>query len=429
MNSSPRAILIWLSLTTVVLFACAGIPAIGANETAQVDTPYGPQISLTEHQTAVFEEIFGHVEESYIYYKLSDMDWDALHQEYLDKINQGMSDTEFTELMTEFEEEFPEGEIVYVTRQERIEADTAANTTTYGGIGAFVNFEPQDVPHVVILDVIPGSPAEQAGLKAHDSVYAVNGSPVLLEEGSDVVLRIRGETGTKVTLTVQSPGKEQREVEITRATINSAVGLNASELPNTDIGYIRMPTVGSTDLMTEVLNQLENFQSNGDFKGLIIDLRISGANSNFPLQDMLTLFLDRTIIDIFNRIQTNTALIEGQDFSGSLEMPIVVLVGEHTIGAAEIFAGAIQEAGRGTVIGSNTSGSIESLSGFSLSNGAQIFIASTSYRVGGSEQIGINGLSPEVRVEARWDEIDPSKDPVIQNAIDILEVPVEEVQP
>jgi carboxyl-terminal processing protease len=330
--------------------------------------------------------------------------------------------------MTRFEGEFAEGEILYVTREERIATDTAASTTNYGGIGAFVDFEAEETPHVVILDVIPGSPAEKAGLRAHDSVYAVDGSPVLLEEGSDVVLRIRGEAGTKVTLTVQTPGKDQREVEITRATISGIVGLNAGEISDTGIGYIRMPTVGSEGLAEEVVQALEGFQKNGSFKGLIIDLRISGANSNFPLEQMLALFLDNTIINIFDRTQSETYLVEGQDFSGSQEMPIVVLVGEHTSGPAEIFAAAVQESGRGIVMGSNTVGSIEAFSGFPLSNGAQIFIAIASYRIGGSEELGISGLSPEVRVEARWDEIDPANDPVIQEAIDSLEAQAEEVQ-
>ena len=420
MNSNARTVLYWLGLTAVVLFACAGIPALGNDGSSTEETPYGPQISLTEHQTHVFESMLTYLEENYIYYETGPADWGTLRENYLNEINKGLTDFEFNDLMTQFEGEFAEGEVLYVTREERIETDTAASTTNYGGIGAFVNFEAEEIPHVVILDVIPGSPAEKAGLKAHDSVYAVDGDPVLLEEGGDVVLRIRGEAGTKVMLTVQTPGNDQREVEITRAEINGITGLFVDELPNTDIGYILMPTIGSTTLTDEFVAALDELTQNSEFKGVIIDLRISSNNSNFPLEEMLTLFLDGTKIDIFNRTESETFQVEGQDLSGSQDMPIVVLVGEHTSGPAEIFAAAVQETGRGIVIGSNTVGSIEAFSGFPLPNGAQVFIASTSYRIGGSEELGISGLSPEVRVEARWDEIDPAQDPVIQQAIDSL---------
>lgn len=421
MNSNPRTILYWLGLTSVVLFACAGIPAFGNNEPSPDDTPYGPQISLTEHQTNVFEEILSRLEENYIYYESGQADWETLHQTYLDEINKGLDDSEFTDLMTQFEGEFAEGEIIYVTRGERIEADTAANLAEYGGIGAFINFEAEQVPHVVILDIIPGSPAEKAGLRAHDSVFAVDGSPVLLEEGGDVVLRIRGEAGTKVTLTVQTPGEDQREVEITRARINGITNLQVDELPNTDIGYMRIPTVGTTSLADEVAAALDEFSKNSEFKGVIIDLRIAGPNSNFPLEEMLMLFLDGTKIDIFSRTENETFQVEGQDLFGSQDMPIALLVGEHTSGLSEIFAAAVQESARGVVIGSNTAGSIEAFSAFQLSNGGQILIASASYRIGGSQELGVSGLKPEVRVEARWDEISPSSDPVIQQAIESIE--------
>ena len=74
------------------------------------------------------------------------------------------------------------------------------------------------------------------------------------------------------------------------------------------------------------------------------------------------------------------------------------------------------------MIGSNTAGNIEAISAYPLPNGGQILIASGSFRVSGEEEIGVNGFSPEVQIEAQWDEIQPEADPVLEQAILSLEV-------
>ena len=421
MSRKKNAMAYGFTALLVIQLACSSLSPI-ADEPVEVTVPLGPQVTETEQQTAVLESMLSQIDANYIYQKNSSVDLKALHTKYQAKIDKGLTSVEFNELMKQLEAEFPTGDIVYATREERIENDTAASLVGYGGIGAFVNFQAEDEPHVVILDIIPGSPAEKAGLKAHDSIYAVNGDPVLLEEGADVVQRIRGEAGTKVVLTVKTPGKSERDVEVTRAQITGTRGVIAEEIPNTDIGYIRFPTVGSATNASEVLDAMETFAKNSNLKGIVLDLRISGGNSNFPLEDMLTLFLNDLSIDVYSLDKTNSFPIEGQDISGSQTIPLTVLIGENTNGTAEIFAAAIQEKGRGIVIGSNSAGGIEALSSFALPNGGQILIASASFRVGENERLGIDGVIPEVRVEAQWDDIIASEDPVIQQAIQSFEV-------
>ena len=421
MSRKKNAMAYGFTALLVIQLACSSLSPI-ADEPVEVTVPLGPQVTETEQQTAVLESMLSQIDANYIYQKNSSVDLKALRTKYQAKIDKGLTSVEFNELMKQLEAEFPTGDIVYATREERIENDTAASLVGYGGIGAFVNFQAEDEPHVVILDIIPGSPAEKAGLKAHDSIYAVNGDPVLLEEGADVVQRIRGEAGTKVVLTVKTPGKSERDVEVTRAQITGTRGVIAEEIPNTDIGYIRFPTVGSATNASEVLDAIETFAKNSNLKGIVLDLRISGGNSNFPLEDMLTLFLNDLSIDVYSLDKTNSFPIEGQDISGSQTIPLAVLVGENTNGTVEIFAAAIQEKGRGIVIGSNSAGGIEALSSFALPNGGQILIASASFRVGENERLGIDGVIPEVRVEAQWDDIIASEDPVIQQAIQSFEV-------
>ncbi len=400
---------------------CIGSPSMG-DEPDEITIPLGPQLSEAERQTGVLLQSIDLIQTTYIHSKSGAVDLASLQEKYQKQIDKGLSEAEFTSFMEDFTNEFPRGDILYVTRQERIDSDIATNTVGYGGIGAFVSFQAEDKPHVVILDVIEGSPAETAGLKAHDSIYAVDGTPVLLEEGADVVLRVRGEPGTKVVLTIKTPGKANRDVTLTRATINGIGKLVVEKLPNSDIGYIRLPTVGSPTLIDEIVTALEDLSNEGEFKGLVLDLRIAGTNSNFPLEDMLTLFLDGVDIGAYSLAKEQTLSVQGQDLFGSQKIPLVVLVGENTSGASEIFAAAVQEGDRGSVIGSKTTGSIESLTGFVLPNGGQLYIATASFRVGGSDSLGIEGLNPEVRVDAGWDEIIVGQDPVIEEAIQSLEV-------
>lgn len=421
MRSRSRALIFTLPILLIGLMACAGLPGIGQGQEI-VEGEFGPQLSATEHQVNTFEKVLAYMEKNYVYYESSQTDWETLRQTYLDEIQKGLTTPEFDALMARFEGEFAEGEVVYVTREERIEVDTNTASLAYGGIGAFVSFQAEDIPHVVILDVMPGSPAEKGGLRAHDSIYAVDGDAVRLEEGGDVVQRIRGEAGSTVTLTVRSPGDDERQVEITRAQLTGTGEIKFNELQDTNIGYILMPTTVSNQSVSEVVTALDEFSKNSESKGVILDLRISNSGSNWPIEEMLSLFLDQATIDIYSLTASEPYLITGQDFSGSQKIPLVVLVGEHTNGLPELFAAAVQSAGRGIVIGSNTEGNIEALNGFPLSNGGQVLIASASFKVSGEAEIGLDGFSPKVQIEAPWDEIQPEADPVIEQAIQSFEV-------
>ncbi|NOH04360.1 MAG: hypothetical protein HND47_21490 [Chloroflexi bacterium] len=150
-------------------------------------------------------------------------------------------------------------------------------------------------------------------------------------------------------------------------------------------------------------------------------MRISNSGTNWPIEEMLALFLDNATIDIYSRSNNEPYRVNGQNLFGSQEVPLVVLVGEHTSGLPELFAAAVQSTGRGVVIGSNTEGNVEALNAYPLPNGGQILIASASFRVRGEEELGLHGFKPEVRVEARWDEILPEADPVLEQAILSLE--------
>lgn len=409
-------LLIGTILLGFLVSSCAGLST--TDQPAKSD--FGPHFSVQEYQTQIFEALWKIIQDNYIYYKSADINWDSVHQQYLERIKSGLTPAEFDALFEELTTKLPNGSLVYQSRERRIEQDTA-DQSTYGGIGAFVGFEKQDVPHIVILDVMPKSPAEKAGLKAHDSILKIDGNPISLEEGIKAVERVRGPSGSSVDLSVMSPGQSEREVKVTRAPISGGGQLKSSEITNTDYGYLLFPPVTYDKIMDDVVQSLKKFTTNRKLKGLILDLRIANSSAGWPLEELLTLFGDGNAGMFYNRDQSQQVNIKGQNISGSQSIPLVLIVGENTSGAPEILAASLQSIKRATVVGAATEGSVEGISTFYLPDGSRIFIESSSFRLLNGEEIGLDGIKPDVLDETGWDEIQPDKDPLIDQSVKILE--------
>lgn len=402
---------------SLVLSACAGFLPMDE------DTPageFGPAYSPEEHQTQTFEALWGHIQDAYIYFDTADVDWEGLRERYAQQIDSGLTNEEFASLLDELEAELPAGSLLHQPRSERIESDLA-DLATYDGIGAFVGFEEEDVPHVVILDVIQGSPAELAGLKAHDSIFGIDGSPITVEEGLEAVNRIRGTAGTSVTLDVQSPGEPERKLEVERAKLTSTAKLLGYKIPNSNYGYLLFPPIGYEGLEQDVAQSLESMSSDSDMEGLILDLRIANSSRGWPLETLFSIFQDGAIGELYNRLQAQTVEVEGQEISNSQSVPLVVLVGQNTSGFPEVFAASLQMHERASVIGEPTTGDVETDSSFYLPDGSRLFIETTSFRLPNGDEIGNIGVQPDIPVQAGWDEVLPGQDPVLDQAVEFLE--------
>jgi carboxyl-terminal processing protease len=269
--------------------------------------------------------------------------------------------------------------------------------------------------------VIEGSPAEQAGLKAHDSIFEIDGSPILLEEGITAVDRVRGPSGSSVTLSIQSPGEQARSVEVKRGKLSSTGRLEAYNLTGTNYGYLLFPPVGYEALDEDVVKGLQAFTTNRKLEGLILDLRIASSTRGWPLEAIYTMFYNGAMGEFYNRDNKQLVQVEGQDVFGSQKVPLVVLVGRNTSGTPEILAASLQMHKRAFVIGENTPGSIEGATSFYLPDGSELFIQTTSFVLPNGDEVGTQGVVPDAPVEAGWDEIVPNNDPVLDQAIEHLD--------
>jgi carboxyl-terminal processing protease len=417
MNRKAKLLPLSILVLSFILSACVGLIPL---EEEPANGEFGPQKSLQEQQTETFETLWKHLEENYIYFESAEVNWGSLRVQYLQRVQSGLSPDEFSALIDELATELPEGSLGYQSRAERIEADLA-DTSSYEGIGAFVGFKEEPEPHIVLLDVIEGSPAEQAGLKAHDSILSIDGNPILLEEGLGAVDRVRGPAGSSVTLSIQSPGGTERSVDVKRGKLTTTGRLEAYNLTGTNYGYLLFPPVGYDTLDEDVVKSMEAFATNRNLEGLILDLRIASSTRGWPLEALYTMFYNGPMGEFYNRNDKQEVEVEGQDVFGSQKIPLVVLVGQNTSGTPEILAASLQMHERAVVIGEKTPGSIEGATSYYLPDGSELFIQTTSFALPNGDEIGTEGVVPDVRVDAGWDEILPNNDPVLDRAIEALD--------
>lgn len=405
------AILIALALP---LSACIGlIPLEGEEEVAG---GYGPQITAQEHQRQTLDRLWALFQEEYIYYESAAVDWEGLRGQYQQSVESGLSAAQFDDLLRGLEADLPPESLLYQSRAERIETDIVDNTT-YEGIGAFVGFDAEPEPHIVLLSIIEGSPADAAGLQAHDSIYAIDGDPVLLEEGVQAVQRVRGPSGTSVVLTVQSPGGDRREVRVQRGKLERLVRLEVSRIADTNFGYLLFPPIPYEAMLEDVLTSLRALTEDQALDGLILDLRVAGSPGGWPLESLYTVFHNGEIGEFYSRTDRQVLEVRGQDIFGSQSVPLIVLVGRNTQGFPEILAGSLQAQGRALVVGDLTGGSVERPSAYILPDGSRVYLETVSFVLPNGAEIGLDGVRPDVRVEAGWDDVLPGRDPVLDAAI------------
>ena len=404
---------VWLLL--VALTACSGT----AVPEAPTEVPRRVQEELSALQLTVLEEIREVVADNFVYPDFGGGDWESLTSLARLRIEDGLTDDEFGNAIDDMLAALPEGTAGFMTRAERVEAEFQSGTL-YEGIGAFVSFRSEPLPRVLLLSVIAGSPAEEAGLRAHDAVYRVDDFPVTEEEGLSIIERVRGPAGTEVLLEVASPAEDPREVMVRRDRVTAADTLKGDVLPPGMI-YLLVPVAVDDSLAERVagLLQLSELEEEPAL-GLVLDLRIAGSSSNWPLTEMLTLLGNGDMGHFASRIAEQPVVITGVDLANSQSIPLAILVGPDTSGAPEVFAGAMQAIGRASLVGLPTGGSVLSFRQQTLSDGSLLTFAESSYFTPSGSDLSLTGLTPDLRIQADWDEVTPESDPVIQDAIELL---------
>ncbi len=405
------------SMVVVLGLLLAGCQARGPRPIAV--TPI-PSIDATTRQLRVFDAAWAAVDEQYVNADFSGVDWAGLGSQYRGRVAAGLSEADFVAAMNAMLARLPDDQAVYETRAQRLEAETA-DRRTYHGIGAFISFRAAPEPHVIILAVIKDSPAEKAGLQPHDSIYAVDGQPFTAADAAVPAARVRGAPGSQVVLSVQTPGQARREVQLMREAIYAEDVLRGGYLNPQGVAVFRVPVAAERSLAQDIAENLASMAQRGPVNGIIVDLRVArSGNGSWPLTDMLTLFGNGDLGEFYTRTDSSPLSVAGADLAGSQTAPLTILVGPDTQGSPEIFAAALQSAGRATVVGLPTHGTVEGFTEVPLPDGSRLFLATSSFRTPNNVDLATSGIVPDVQVTADWDEITGETDSPLQSALTLL---------
>lgn len=248
---------------------------------------------------------------------------------------------------------------------------------SFSGIGVQFNIQNDTV---MIISVISGGPSEAAGLMPGDRIVEVNDTTFVGKSinNEKVMKKLRGPEGTKVKLGIKrNQTKEVLYYEITRGKI---------PVNSVDIAYIVQPSVGFIKVSKfaettygEFLNAIAKLKNEGADK-FIIDLR--GNSGGFMDQsiNMINEFLPANRLIVYAQGKAYKRFEAKSDGKGSCTRePLVVLVDEFSASASEIFAGAIQDNDRGTLVGRRTFGKGLVQQQFNLSDGSAVRLTVARY--------------------------------------------------
>jgi len=223
---------------------------------------------------------------------------------------------------------------------------------SFSGIGVSFTMV-QDT--VNVMSVIHGGPAEKVGILAGDRILTANDSSLVGMDTDNVMKNLKGEKGTKVKLGVRRHGSKQiKYFTVTRGDI-PVVSVDASYMINKNTGYIHVKNFGE-QTYAEMLVALANLNISG-MKNLIMDLRGNqGGYMHIAIQ-MANEFLSKNQLVVYTEGRKSPREEFRSDGRGTFQhLPLVVLVDEISASASEIFAGAIQDNDRGTIIGRRSFG-------------------------------------------------------------------------
>lgn len=288
----------------------------------------------------------------------------------------------------------------------------------FEGIGATVRTDENGL--LVIVEPIENSPASRAGLRPGDIVLEVDGENIQGWSTTEAVAKIRGPRGTVVKLLIYRPGTgEQFTVEITRERIDIPT-IETRWLENETIFYLRLREFNSLadDKVREALKEMYRHGA----QGLILDLRGNPGGLLDVAVSVGSEFVGQGIITEERAKDGTTkqypALAGGLATDPSL--PMVVLVNQGSASASEIVAGAIQDTGRGLLVGTRTFGKGSVQQVHELSDGSQLRVTIAHWFTPNGRDIHKNGLEPDVQVELSWDEYLAGRDTQLEKALEVL---------
>lgn len=307
---------------------------------------------------------------------------------------------------------------VYYTADEYAKMQESSNGAYYG-IGVVVR--KNDDGTILVVEPYDGAPGKEAGMRKNDVIVTVNGESVADQDLNSVVARIKGDEGTTVNIGIRRDGSDDiTELTVTRRKVE--IKTVAYEMLDDSVGLI---TISEFDKVTaqQFKEAYAQLKTQG-MEGLVIDIRSNPGGLLNVVVDMLDEILPDGLI-----VYTEDKYGNRQEYNGSnpdvIDVPLAVLVNGESASASEIFAGAVQDYGAGTIIGTQTFGKGIVQTIRRMSDGSAIKYTMAKYFTPKGQDIHGHGVTPDI-VEELSDEFnnlteyEASKDNQLQKAVEVI---------
>jgi carboxyl-terminal processing protease len=300
---------------------------------------------------------------------------------------------------------------------------------SFGGLGIEITIRDDQL---TVVAPIEGTPAYRAGIQPGDRIVKIEGLPTKDMTLVDAVKKMRGPKGTKVTITIQRDGaKEPQDISVVREIIQ-VQSIKTTEI-EPGLGYVRIRQFQERTAK-DMEAGIDKLEKTGRFAGLVLDLRNNPGGLLSAAVDVSEKFLGdgKLVVYTEGRVRNQNMRFLAHARHPITEVPIVVLVNQGSASASEIVAGAIQDHGRGVVLGQQTfgKGSVQTI--IPLADGSGLRLTTAKYYTPKGRSIHGKGIAPDIVIDPpKEDPPKPGtpplseaelqkKDVQLQRALDIL---------
>ncbi len=273
----------------------------------------------------------------------------------------------------------------------------------FGGLGIQIT---SDKGAVRVISPIDDTPAAKAGIKAGDYITHIDGEQVFDLTLNQAVKKMKGRPGTKVKLTIVSDDGESKTLTLKRAIIKvesvkssekMLAGADAEDKDTPKIGYIRISDFGATTAR-DLKKALEKLEKAGVI-GYVLDVRNNPGGYLTAAIEVSDAFLDAgEIVSTRGKKKSDIERVYATPGDLANGKPVVVLINHGSASASEIVAGALQDNGRGIVMGSQSFGKGSVQQQKPLGDGTAIHITIARYYTPSGRSIQNEGITPDVEV-------------------------------
>lgn len=303
--------------------------------------------------------------------------------------------------------------------EEEYQEMLVSGTEVYSGIGVHLTYD-KSSDKIMILGIMPDSPALKADLKASDLIVKVEDTEVTKDTYQTCVDMLKGDKDTNVNIIIKRD-EELLDKTLTRSEINA--NNVSSEILDGNIGYIKIWSFDN-DIYKQFKEQYNKLKSE-NITGLVIDLRNNPGGLVSETVEIAKLLLPKC--DIVRLVyREGNEKVYKCDGKNEISVPLAVLVNSRSASAAEILSGAIKDSGKGVLIGNKTYGKgiVQSIEPLSSGNGA-LSITTAKYYTASGIEIHKNGIEPNIKVDLSEElkddiAISKDKDTQLQKAVEYI---------